>query len=104
MIGKTRMISPLLIMVCLIAPASSCAVGRASETDARITASARDSYAFKTYLKDDDIRIRSENGMVTLTGSVSDESHKILAGNTVAGLPGVGGVKGVNNKMTVEGT
>ncbi|MDP2971226.1 MAG: BON domain-containing protein [Deltaproteobacteria bacterium] len=34
---------------------------------------------FKTYLKGDDIKIESKDGVVTLTGSVSEESHKSLA-------------------------
>jgi hyperosmotically inducible protein len=44
---------------------------------------------FKTYLKGDDISIQSRDGNVTLTGTVSDKSHKTLAEDTVAGLPGV---------------
>ncbi len=61
----------------------------ASEMDSRIESSARQSYVFKTYLKDDDIRIESRDGAVTLTGFVSEEYHKTLAQETVAGLPGV---------------
>ena len=48
----------------------------ASKTDDRIESSAKKSYVFKTYLKDDDIKIESKNGVVTLTGTVSEESHK----------------------------
>jgi osmotically-inducible protein OsmY len=49
-----------------------------------------------TYLKGDDITISSQDGVVTLTGIVSDASHKSLAQETVANLPGV---TGVNNKL-----
>ncbi len=73
----------------------------ASETDDRIESSAGKSYVFKTYLKDDDIKVRSKDGVVTLTGSVSEESHKSRAEETVAGLPGV---KSVENKLEVKGT
>lgn len=73
---------------------------RASETDDRIEASARTSYVFKTYLKDDAIRTESKNGAVILTGTVADASHKALAENTVAGLPGV---KSVDNRLTIKG-
>ena len=59
----------------------------ASKMDDRIELSAKKSYVFKTYLKDDDIKIQSKDGAVTLTGTVSDESHKSLARETVAGLP-----------------
>lgn len=73
----------------------------ASKTDERIESSARKSYVFKTYLKDDDIKIQSEDGAVTLTGTVSEESHKSLAKETVAGLPGV---KSVDNRLEVKGS
>jgi hyperosmotically inducible protein len=72
----------------------------ASKTDDRIESSARDSYIFKTYLKDDDIKIQSKNGAVTLTGLVSQEYHKSLAKETVVGLPGV---KSVDNRLEVKG-
>jgi len=72
----------------------------ASKTDDRIESSARKSYVFKTYLKDDDIKIQSKDGAVTLTGHVSEESHKSLAQETVAGLRGV---KSVDNKLEVKG-
>jgi hyperosmotically inducible protein len=72
----------------------------ASEMDDRIESSARDTYVFKTYLKDDDIRIESKDGAVTLTGIVSEESRRGLARETVAGLPDV---KSVDNKLEVKG-
>jgi len=72
----------------------------ASKMDNRIESSARKSYVFKTYLQDDDIKIQSMNGVVTLTGTVAEESHKSLAQETVAGLPGV---KSVYNKLEVKG-
>ena len=50
----------------------------ASKMDDRIESSAKKSYVFKTYLKGDDIKIQSKDGVVTLTGSVSEESHKII--------------------------
>ena len=57
----------------------------ASKMDNSIESSAKKSYVFKTYLKDDDIKIQSKDGVVTLTGTVSEESHKALAQETVAG-------------------
>jgi len=56
----------------------------ASNTDDGIESSARESYVFKTYLKDDDIEIQSRDGVVSLTGTVSREAHKQLAQETVA--------------------
>lgn len=73
---------------------------RASETDDRIQSSAKDSYVFRTYLKDDSIRTISNDGMVTLTGTVSEESHKSLAQKTVESLPGV---KSVDNQLVING-
>ncbi|MEN6432974.1 MAG: BON domain-containing protein [Smithella sp.] len=73
---------------------------QASQMDNRIESSAKNSYVFKTYLKGDDIKVQSEDGVVTLTGTVSEESHKSLAQETVADLPGV---KSVDNKLEVKG-
>jgi len=73
---------------------------RASEMDDRIESSARKSYIFKTYLQGDDIKIESKDGVVTLTGVVADASRKVLAEETVAGLPGV---KSVDNRLGIKG-
>jgi hyperosmotically inducible protein len=73
---------------------------QASTLDDRIESSARNSYVFKTYLQTDDINIKSVNGVVTLTGTVSDDSHKSLARESVAGLPGV---KTVTDRIEVKG-
>jgi osmotically-inducible protein OsmY len=70
----------------------------ASDRDARIEAAARQSYSFKVHLKDDAIQVKSSGGQVTLTGTVSDSWRRSLAGETVAGLPGV---KGVDNQLRV---
>jgi osmotically-inducible protein OsmY len=72
----------------------------ATKMDDRIESSAKKSYVFKTYLKEDDIKIESKDGAVTLTGNVSEEYHKSLAQETVAGLPGV---KSVDNRLAVKG-
>jgi hyperosmotically inducible protein len=71
-----------------------------AKMDDQIIASAEKSYVFTNYLKDDDIEIQSKDGAVTLTGMVSEDSHKALAQETVAGLPGV---KTVDNKLEVRG-
>jgi osmotically-inducible protein OsmY len=73
---------------------------RASETDDRIESAAKNSYVFKTYLKDDSIKTVSKSGAVTLTGTVAEASHKSLAENTVESLPGV---KSVDNRLKVKG-
>lgn len=72
----------------------------ASKTDDRIESSAKKSYVFQNYLHNDDIKIQSVNGAVTLTGTVAEESHKSLAQDTVADIPGV---KSVDNKLEIKG-
>jgi len=72
----------------------------ASEMDQNIESSAKNSYVFRTYLKDDAIRTKSINGAVTLTGTVAEESHKSLASETVANLPGV---KSIDNQLVSKG-
>jgi hyperosmotically inducible protein len=71
----------------------------ASRMDDRIESTARNSYVFKTHLQDDDIKIQSLDGLVTLTGTVSEESHKSLAQKTPARLSGV---KSVDNRLEVR--
>lgn len=73
----------------------------ASTTDDRIVSSAKGSYVFKTYLKGDAIKVQSKDGIVTLTGTVSEESHKSMAEETVSNLPGV---KSVNNQISITGS
>ncbi len=73
----------------------------AAETDDRIESTAKQTFVFKTYLKNDDIHIKSQDGVVTLTGTVAEESSKTLARETVANLPGV---KSVDNKLDLRGT
>jgi osmotically-inducible protein OsmY len=73
---------------------------RASDTDDRIESSAAKSYVFKTYLKNDSVKTESRNGVVTLTGTVCDSTHKSLAQDTVENLPGV---KRVDNQLQVSG-
>lgn len=72
----------------------------ASERDNRIELSAKKSLSFKTDLKDDLITVRSRDGIVILTGTVADETHKLLAQETVTKLRGV---KSVDNQLRLEG-
>jgi hyperosmotically inducible protein len=90
----------VVMMVAVVALLALCAPVHASKMDSRIESSAKKSYVFKTYLKGDDIKIQSKDGAVTLTGSVSEESHKSLAQETVVGLSGV---KSVDNRLEVKG-
>ena len=92
--------SVVLMAAAFILLVLSVPVYAASQTDDRIVSSARESYIFKTYLKDDDIKIQSKDGAVTLTGFVNEVSHKTLATDIVADLPGV---ISVDNRLEVKG-
>ena len=97
---RMRELYPLAIIWAAAAALVTFVPLHASEIDDRIESSAQKSYVFKTYLKGDDIKIRSKDGVVTLTGTVAGESHQSLAQETVAGLPGV---KSVDNRLEIKG-
>jgi hyperosmotically inducible periplasmic protein len=90
-----------VILVAAVALLLTSGTLQASKTDNRIESTAKESYVFKTYLKDDAIKIQSEDGVVTLKGTVLNESHKTMADETVMGLPGV---KRVDNQLSVTST
>ncbi|MBC7962968.1 MAG: BON domain-containing protein [Steroidobacteraceae bacterium] len=95
-----KAIYSISIMAAAVAPLAFNVPVQAADPDSRVESSARHSYAFKTYLKGDDIKIRTKAGTVILTGIVSENFHKLLAQETVAGLPGV---KSVDNRLEVKG-
>jgi osmotically-inducible protein OsmY len=98
---KTKIIGLLPLFAATSAILFTSTSLRASDTDDRIESSAAKSYVFKTYLKNDSVKTESRNGVVTLTGTVCDSSHKSLAQDTVENLPGV---KRVDNELQVTGT
>src|ERR1051326_993636 len=91
---------PMTLVLAAALSLGTCALLHASETDNRIESAAKKSYVYQTYLKHDHIKIESKDGMVTLTGTVSEDSHKSLAENMVKALPGV---KSVDNRIEVKG-
>ena len=91
---------PLALMVAASTLLVTSSSVRASDTDDRIESSAKKSYVFKTYLKDDSIKTVSKDGAVILTGTVAEASHKSLAADTVESLPGV---KSVDNQLKIKG-
>jgi len=90
----------IYLMLAAVAVLSFSVPVQASDQDDQIESSAKQSYVFKTFLKDDDIKIKAKDGAVSLTGTVSEESHKSLAEETVTSLPEV---KSVDNKLEVKG-
>jgi hyperosmotically inducible protein len=90
----------MLVLMTALAVVITCTPLRAAGSDdARIVAAAKQSYVYRTYLKNDDIKIQSADGVVTLKGEVSDRSHKDMAADTVENLPGV---KSVDNRLVVK--
>ncbi|MFZ2960195.1 MAG: BON domain-containing protein [Candidatus Ozemobacteraceae bacterium] len=71
----------------------------ASEADDTIKSSFENAYVYKTYLKGDSIKTEVKDGVVTLNGTVADKSHKALAQETLANLPGV---TNVDNHLVTE--
>jgi len=92
--------SVVLMMVAAVALLVTSVPAYATKMDDRIESSAKKTYVFKTYLKDDDIKIQSTDGAVVLTGTVGSEFQKLLARETVAVLHGV---KSVDNRLVVKG-
>jgi osmotically-inducible protein OsmY len=66
------------------------------EIDKKIVSTFKNSYVYKTFLTADSVEATAQNGIVTLTGTVEDESHKTLAQETIARVQGV--VR-VNNQL-----
>ncbi|WP_223809787.1 BON domain-containing protein [Sulfurospirillum multivorans] len=71
----------------------------ASDMDDQIESSFKKSFVYKTYLKDEHIKIASKEGVVTLSGEVFDDAHKPMAGNTAEAITGV---KSVDNKIVIR--
>jgi osmotically-inducible protein OsmY len=90
----TLVLTTALAVVCTCTPLRA-----ARNDDARIVSAAKQSYVYRTYLKNDDIKIQADDGAVTLKGEVPDRSHKDMAADTVESLPGV---KRVDNQLVVK--
>jgi osmotically-inducible protein OsmY len=90
----------LALVVVVAALVGSSTPLRASETDGRIESSFKKTYVYKTYLKDEHIKISSKDGAVTLSGSVADETHRPMAQDVAEALPGV---TRVDNRIEFRG-
>lgn len=94
------------LTVCLLLAASAivmfCTTPQAIAAPDRTELSAKKTYVFRNYLKDDAITITTaKDSVVTLTGTVAEWSHQSLAEETVSNLPGVKRV--VNNLEAKNG-
>lgn len=71
-----------------------------ADLDRKIELAARESYNYRTVLEDH-VKVKAEDGVVTLSGTVKDADHRELAENTVRDLPGV--VR-VDNRIKIQAT
>jgi hyperosmotically inducible protein len=80
------------LIAALVLFAAPAGLFASSESDHKIEDTAADTYNYRTVL-DNEVRVSSIGGVVTLTGTVQDEHEKALAEDTVSSLPGVMSVK-----------
>mgnify|MGYP001548388835 CR=1 FL=1 len=92
---KTKIIASLLLIA-----ASPLALLASSATDRKIEEAAKASYNYRTVLEDN-VKVKAQDGIVTLTGTVQDKDDRALAVDTVENLPGV---TSVNNQIVVKST
>lgn len=90
---KFQNLSVLLVLI-----ASPIALFASSELDRKIEDAAKSSYNYRLVL-DGHVKVKSNDGIVTLTGKVQDADDKALAADTVENLPGV---LSVDNQIKVE--
>jgi len=99
-LGISRAAGPLALVLSATLLMSGVALASAHDEDARIEAAFRNTHVFQTYLKDEAIKIRSIDGVVTLSGTVSSEDDREIAEKTAEALPGV---KRVDNRIETLG-
>jgi osmotically-inducible protein OsmY len=90
----TAILAPAILMVTAVAPL------QASDMDARVENTIKNSYNFKTYLSQDDIAVHASAGVVTLSGLVLEDSDRSLAAATASETAGV---RTVINELKVKG-
>ncbi len=97
---KTMYVTVLTATALTVALLATSIPAIASEIDDRIESMFEKSFIYKTYLKDENVKISSSDGAVTLSGSVSGENDKLLAYNIVEALPDI---KSVDNRIEITG-
>lgn len=90
---KTKTLSALLLLL-----SSPILVFAEASTDHKIEDAAKASYNYRTVL-DNRVSVKSQDGRVTLTGSVEDDGARRLAADTVENLPGV---VSVDNQLKLD--
>lgn len=89
---KFKALSALLLLAAPVALLAS------ASTDHKIEEAAKSSYNYRTVLQDN-VKVKVRDGVVTLSGTVTDSDDKALAVDTVENLPGV--IR-VNNDIVVK--
>jgi hyperosmotically inducible protein len=87
------------LAVCIFALAAPLSLRADTVTDRQIENTAKSSYNYRTTLGND-VKIKADDGVVTLTGKVTSDEQRRIAEDTVANLPGV--VR-VDNRLKIEG-
>jgi osmotically-inducible protein OsmY len=82
----------LALLLIATLPVALFASDSTQANDQKIVDTAKASYNFHTVLADR-VDVKSQDGLVTLTGTVQDSDQKALAKDTVENLPGVVGVR-----------
>ncbi len=90
---KNTTLSALLLLI-----ASPLALFASPTTDRKIEEAAKASYNYRTVLEDH-VKVKANDGVVTLTGTVQDKDDRNLAVDTVENLPGV---VSVNDQIKIE--
>lgn len=89
-----------VVMAAFLVSFGAQAVSQAAQMDSDIESSIKNSYNFKKYLKNDNINVKADNGVVTLSGTASSDANKSLAQETAVNTAGV---KNVDNRIDVKG-
>jgi hyperosmotically inducible protein len=82
----------------MLAAALPVALFASSSTDSKIEDAAKASYNYRMVLENQ-VTVKANDGVVTLTGTVRDKDERALAEDTVENLPGV---VSVDNKIVVK--
>jgi hyperosmotically inducible protein len=90
---KTTLLTAALLLL-----AGPACLRAGADIDRKIEIAARESYNYRTVLEDH-VTVKVADGIVTLTGTVKDADHRVLAEHTVRDLPGV--VR-VDNQIKVQ--
>lgn len=86
---KFRTLNLFVFAAAAVAMSFTSAPVLGSEADDAIKTLFEKTYVYTTFLKDDGFKTDVKDGVVTFTGTVAEESHRNLALDTVANLPGV---------------